>query len=309
MSVLKGDAYEIELNDPLYPTMVGDLNKPPQRLYVMGDPSILGRPSLSIIGARKATPYGKSLSGIAARLAIESGLNVVSGAALGCDQAAGWSAVRGGGVHVAVLGTGADIPYPRSARGLLEETLSGGGAVISLEPWGTPPQRWAFPKRNQIIAALSQALFISEAGMPSGTFSTAEAAIDLGREVLVAPGSIFAPESRGSNYLISNGACCIADIESLEVAISRIYGALRFQRAQLPGRSVSSQSERKVMEMLSACPMRAEEIAKELRLSATELNCLFGSLEYDGSITRLTDGRYSLSEAALYESAGMRQNT
>ena len=97
------------------------------------------------------------------------------------------------------------------------------------------PRKFAFPRRNRVIAALSQALFVSEAGMPSGTFFYSRGCYGLGRELLAVPGSILSPESRGTNYLIANGACCIIDEESIEMAISRIYGTLRYSRPDAPG--------------------------------------------------------------------------
>ena len=185
--------FELHPGDALYPETVLELSDIPQTLYVRGNPEVLSTPALSIIGARKASPYGLAVAELAAKVAIEAGVTVVSGGAVGCDQASGWAAVNAGGKHV----------------------------VVSISPWGMGPRKFAFPRRNRVIAALSQALFVSEAGMPSGTFSTAEAAMDLGRELLAVPGSILSPESRGTNYLIANGACCIVDEESIEMAISR----------------------------------------------------------------------------------------
>ena len=227
--------FELHPGDALYPETVLELSDVPQTLYVHGNPEALSTPALSIIGARKASPYGLAVAELAAKVAVEAGVTVVSGGAVGCDQASGWAAVNAGGKHVVVLGTGADVVYPRSSAGLITRTLDTGGAVVSISPWGMGPRKFAFPRRNRVIAALSQALFVSEAGMPSGTFSTAEAAMDLGRELLAVPGSILSPESRGTNYLIANGACCIIDEESIEMAISRIYGTLRYSRPDAPG--------------------------------------------------------------------------
>ena len=226
--------FELHPGDALYPETVLELSDVPQTLYVRGNPEALSTPALSIIGARKASPYGLAVAELAAKVAVEAGVTVVSGGAVGCDQASGWAAVNAGGKHVVVLGTGADVVYPRSSAGLITRTLDTGGAVVSISPWGMGPRKFAFPRRNRVIAALSQALFVSEAGMPSGTFSTAEAAMDLGRELLAVPGSILSPESRGTNYLIANGACCIIDEESIEMAISRIYGTLRYSRPDAP---------------------------------------------------------------------------
>lgn len=165
--------YELHPGDGLFPASVLELSDVPQTLFVRGDPEVLSTPALSIIGARKASPYGLAVAELAAKVAVEAGVTVVSGGAVGCDQASGWAAVNAGGKHVVVLGTGADVVYPRSSAGLIARTLDTGGAVVSISPWGMGPRKFAFPRRNRVIAALSQALFVSEAGMPSGTFSTA----------------------------------------------------------------------------------------------------------------------------------------
>lgn len=234
------------------------------------------------------------------RLPWKRGLTVVSGGAVGCDQASGWAAVNAGGRHVLVLGTGADVVYPRSSAGLIARTLDTGGAVVSISPWGMGPRKFAFPRRNRVIAALSQALFVSEAGMPSGTFSTAEAAMDLGRELLAVPGSILSPESRGTNYLIANGACCIIDEESIEMAISRIYGTLRYSRPDAPGIADLDATQQTVMHALIASPLKVEDIATLVSLDAVGVLKLLGSLELEGLIERMMDGRYAPSKFALH---------
>ena len=109
--------YELHPGDGLYPTCVGELSDAPRTLYVRGNPAVLSEPSLSIIGARKASPYGIACSELAAKVATQAGLAVVSGGALGCDQASGWAALNEGGRHIVVLGTGADVVYPRSSGG------------------------------------------------------------------------------------------------------------------------------------------------------------------------------------------------
>ena len=116
------------------------------------------------------------------------------------------------------------------------------------------------------------------------------------------------PESRGSNYLIANGACCIADDESLEVAISRIYGTLRFCRGGAPGLSGLDGAERKAMDMLVANPLRPEELAAHLRLDAIACLTMLSSLEVAGMVTRLSDGRVSPSKSALHALSRLGHN-
>lgn len=299
---------EVELGANGYPARVAALRNAPERLYVRGDLNVLEQPSLAVVGSRRATPYGLALAEMAGQIAAESGLVVVSGGAMGCDQAAGHAAMRAGGRHVVVLGTGADVPYPKTAAVLIERALETGGAVVSLMPWGTDPMPWAFPRRNRVIAALSDALFVTEAGMPSGTFSTAETAVELGHEVLAAPGSILSPQSRGANHLISNGACCIVDEDALEVAISRIYGVLRFCRGKAPGNQGLSSQERRALRILTANPLRLTEIAHALKLD--ELSCmrLLSGMEITGFAERLLDGRYSPTKRALHALTPLGQN-
>ena len=282
--------YELHPGDVLFPAAVLELSDVPQTLFVRGDPEVLSTPALSIIGARKASPYGLAVAELAAKVAVEAGVTVVSGGAVGCDQASGWAAVN----------AGADVIYPRSSAGLIARTIDTGGAVVSISPWGMGPRKFAFPRRNRVIAALSQALFVSEAGMPSGTFSTAETAMDLGRELLAVPGSILSPESRGTNYLIANGACCIIDEESIEMAISRIYGTLRYSRPDAPGIADLDVTQQAVMHALIASPLKVDDIAALVSLDAVGVLKLLGSLELEGLIERMMDGRYAPSKFALH---------
>ena len=144
--------YELHPGDVLFPAAVLELSDVPQTLFVRGDPEVLSTPALSIIGARKASPYGLAVAELAAKVAVEAGVTVVSGGAVGCDQASGWAAVNAGGRHVVVLGTGADVIYPRSSAGLIARTIDTGGAVVSISPWGMGPRKFAFPRRNRVIA-------------------------------------------------------------------------------------------------------------------------------------------------------------
>ncbi len=193
------------------------------------------------------------------------------------------AAVNAGGKHVVVLGTGADVVYPRSSAGLIARTLDTGGAVVSISPWGMGPRKFAFPRRNRVIAALSQALFVSEAGMPSGTFSTAEAAIGPGARTACRTGLHFVTRVARTNYLIANGACCIIDEESIEMAISRIYGTLRYSRPDAPGIADLDATQQTVMHALIASPLKVEDIATLVSLDAVGVLKLLGSLELEES--------------------------
>lgn len=273
--------------DAGWPPALDDLDSPPDALYGIGDPGVLLGPCISVVGARRATPYGTAIAEMAARVAVECGVTVVSGGALGCDRAAGMAALAAGGRSVIVSGCGADVIYPRASRDLYERVYDGGGAVVSMEPWGRGPARWAFPKRNAIIAALSRVLVVTEAGARSGTMSTAEVAVELDRIVYAIPGSIFSPGSAGTNQLISEGARIIADERALQVSLALDYGLARMGPAGLPREAGP------VMSALVASPARPDELSERLNESVLTILRTLTDYEARGLVERLPDGRYS----------------
>lgn len=117
------DGFEIRRGDSGYPRCVAELPQVPPVLYVRGDATVLDLPSLSIVGSRRASPYGSAICELAAGIAVESGIPVVSGGARGCDQVAGWATLNAGGRHIVVLGTGADVVYPSTAKALVDRVI------------------------------------------------------------------------------------------------------------------------------------------------------------------------------------------
>jgi DNA processing protein len=164
----------ISREDPRYPDCLRDSPRPPRLIRGIGDVSLL-RPGLAVVGSRRATPYGLSCVRVFAGWAAEQGVVVVSGAAAGCDTEAHRAALDVEGATVAVLGCGADVDYPPSAAAVLARIRERGVVVSELE-WGATPMRYHFPERNRIIAALSAVVLVVEAGLPSGTFLTADSA-------------------------------------------------------------------------------------------------------------------------------------
>ena len=288
----KNAGWKIERGSSHYPRALEDLPHPPELIYGIGSPEALEEPSLSVVGARRATPYGLAIAEMAARVAVECGLSVVSGGALGCDHAAGMAALRAGGRSIVVSGCGADVVYPRSSTDLFEGTVAQGGAVISLEPWGSGPRRWSFPKRNAVIAALSSVLVVTEAGARSGTLSTAEVASELDRIVYAIPGSIFSPNSSGTNRLIADGARVIPDEQSLSVSIALDYGLVRMAGA-------CAREGGPVISALLASPSRPDELAERLNESVLTLMRTLTDYEARGIVERLPDGRYTPTQSYL----------
>jgi len=285
--------WQVALGDPDYPECLVESVRPPRVLYGMGDASML-RPGLGVIGSRKISPYGRSCARLFAGWAAEQGVTIISGAAVGGDHAAQRAALDAGGATVAVLGGGADVDYPPASGDLLRE-MRRLACVVSEQPWGTRPTRWMFPERNRIIAALSAALLVVEAGKPSGTFSTADHALNIGRSVLVVPGSIFFPGCTGCNYLLRQGASPITEVSDLADELREV-GLLAHSDEALPRHRLTvdalSGRERALASALAADPMRPDDAAFVLGMDLVAVARTLTALEQCGAVRRYPDGRY-----------------
>ena len=286
-----GDRWVLTKGDGAWPQALDDLEDPPEWVFGIGSRDVLHESCISIIGARRASPYGLSVARLAGRVAAECGIVVVTGGAMGCDVTAARAALDAGGKTIVVTGTGADVTYPRSSEDVFARAVTQ-GAVVSLENWGQTPRRYAFPKRNRIIAALSQSILICEAGLRSGTFSTALAAGQMGRDLYAVPGSIFSPESMGANQLIAEGAHIIASEIDLEQRISLDFGMLRMVGEGVP------RQEGRILSALMREPTRPDDLARYLAEPVTSILVALSDYEGAGMVKRLPDGRYSLSESA-----------
>ncbi|MBR3327000.1 MAG: DNA-protecting protein DprA [Atopobiaceae bacterium] len=293
---MSDERWELKQDDELFPSMLREeMTAHISVLYGRGNAEVLNEPCISVIGARRATPYGIAIAEMAGRVAAESGVVVVSGGAMGCDHAASRAALDAGGRTVIVAGCGADRVYPASSRDVFEGALEHDGAVVAIESWGTPPQKHTFPKRNVVIAALSPVLLVAEAGERSGTMSTADAALALDRIIYAAPGSIFSPTSQGTNRLICEGALPICSEVDLETRLSMDYGVLRVMAD-----GVTPQMG-ELISALVATPLRPDDLAPRLGQSVLTLLCTLADYESRGIVEHLPDGRYGLTARAYQE--------
>ena len=197
----------VTLRDPEYPAALRQLPLPPPVLFLKG--TLPAGPAISIVGSRRADPYGLEAAELFGKALAEAGVVVVSGFARGVDAAAHRGALAAReGVTVAVLGCGLGVDYPRGHRRLGEE-VAARGALVTEFPCGVTPRGWHFPVRNRIIAALGAGTLVVQAAARSGSLSTARHALDLGREVFAIPGRIFDERSLGPNALIKDGAALV----------------------------------------------------------------------------------------------------
>ncbi|MBI3449624.1 MAG: DNA-protecting protein DprA [Acidobacteria bacterium] len=193
------------MDDPRYPAWLRTVPDPPALLHVLGAAEALSHPAGAVVGARIATPYGLGVAKALGRDLVVAGYAVVSGGARGIDSAAHQGALDAGGVTVAVMGSGLDVPYPKENRNLFER-IAVSGAVVSEFPFGTGPQPRFFPFRNRIIAGLGHGVVVVEGARESGSLITARLAADFGREVFAVPGPITSSLSDGPHELIQAGA-------------------------------------------------------------------------------------------------------
>lgn len=198
-------------HDPAFPAGLRDAADAPRALIGRGDPALLERllpdGAVTVVGARRASTYGREVARELSRELAAAGLIVVSGLAFGIDACAHRGALEAG-LTVAVLGSGADAAYPAAHRSLWRR-VSEAGAVLSELPPGAGAWRWTFPARNRIMAALSGMTVVVEAAERSGSLITADLAADLGREVGAVPGAIGSRLSAGPNNLLAGGACLV----------------------------------------------------------------------------------------------------
>jgi len=249
-------------------------------------------PRAAIVGSRRPSPYGEA---VAEQLAMElarAGVIVISGLALGIDAAAHRGALNGGGVTVAVLGTGVDVIYPSAHTVLAEAIVAGGGALVSQFPDGTTPRRHNFPARNYTIAALADVVVVVEAAERSGALITAEAAMDLHKEVMAVPGSVFSPLSVGTHGLLRDGAGMVQNARDVLVALE-MGGEVLDDPLRPPERlGVKLRPERDgILSHLSdVLALNAAEIARKLQLPISEVLGRLTALELDGAVRRQPGG-------------------
>ncbi|MDD2772410.1 MAG: DNA-processing protein DprA [Elusimicrobiales bacterium] len=212
----------IFLGEPGYPEALSEIPDPPVLLYVQGNADF-SKPAAALVGTRLPTAYGRRVAARLARDLAGCGLAIASGLARGIDSVVHEAALEAGGVTWAVIGTGLGRCYPSENRELARDIAAKGGLVISEYPFDRGPMRHHFPRRNRIIAGLSQATAVIEAPVTSGALITAKLALEQGREVLAVPGPVDVPQSEGPNMLIKEGAGVLRAASDLLDALPSKY--------------------------------------------------------------------------------------
>lgn len=276
-----------------YPEALKATFDPPVFLFYRGDPSVLKKPLIAIVGSRKATPYGKLEAAKLAETLAGCGFVVTSGLAMGIDAAAHRGALDGGGETVAVLGSGVDQIFPRENE-LLAARILKQGALVSEFPPGTLPRPWHFPQRNRIISGLSLGVIVAEAGEKSGALITARYAGEQGREVFALPGRAGSPLSRGGNRLIQDGGKLVQEIGDILAEFPYLSLDLPPRTPEKTGKHPGSSLEGRLLGTIKkekkGCDI--EDLIRETGSPAPEVAGTLAMLETKGLVTRLPGNHY-----------------
>ena len=274
----------------LYPAGLRDAADAPWALIARGDPRLLDglEPfgAVTVVGARRATSYGREIARDLGRELAAAGLVVVSGLAFGIDACAHRGAVDTGRT-IAVLGCGPDVAYPAAHRSLWRRICET-DLVISELPPGAVPWRWTFPARNRIMAALAGMTVVVEAAARSGSLITADLAADLGRDLGAVPGPVNSRTSAGPNNLLAAGACLIRDAQDVLDALLG-PGARRLDRTG----AALDPTLAAALAAIESGEDTCDAVATSLDLSGPEAAAALARLELLGYLTCSTMGVYT----------------
>ena len=242
---------------------------------------------VSVVGSRKVSAYGKAVTSQLATGLARAGVVIVSGLAIGVDSIAHKATVEAGGQTIAVLPAGLDRIYPTSHTYLARQILEQGGALVSEYPPGSTPYPLNFIARNRLVSGLSSVVLITEASEKSGTLHTARFALEQGKEVLVVPGNITSPTSKGTNNLLKVGATPVTDLSD----ILQVLGITGGQTARPIGDTLQQQT---ILDLLYDGHADGDELLQASQMDIAQFNQTITMLEITGKVRALGSNQWSL---------------
>ena len=310
------------LQDDDFPEMLTQGITAPPVLFLRGNAELLHTSSAAIVGSRHATPQAMRIAKDFGRALSEKGIPVVSGMASGIDTAAHQGALQADGGTIAVWGTGIDRIYPPSNKNLAYE-IAEKGLIVSEFPLDTRPFAGNFPRRNRLIAALSQLTLVVEAALESGSLITAKLAAEMGREVMAVPGSIDNPHSKGCHKLIKDGAKLVECLDDIlhecpqllqntpvpSYSINKKVKPKNDQTKQLQPKTIADEPQRPsenlpvapstsvLLEAMGYDPIHPDILAQQTNMAAADVYAQLLEYELDGIVAALPGGRYQRVKA------------
>jgi len=290
-ALAKSGARLVTLLDEEYPPLLKEISDPPPYLYLKGKIPASAM-SIAVVGSRRASDYGISVTNRLSRELAEQGVTIVSGLAMGVDAAAHRGALQSSGSTVGVLGCGIDLIYPAENRQLYRE-MEDKAAIVSEFAPGTQPDAPNFPRRNRIISGMSRGVLVVEAAERSGSLITARFALEQGREVFAVPGNINFRASRGTNSLIKEGAKLVENVAD-------ILGELPPEGVNLPQWARKQQfnlspEEEKITALLAEKPLQIDELTVRSGLTVPAVSAMLLRLELQGAVMQIPGKIFSLA--------------
>lgn len=282
----------VSLSNSSYPEMLREIEDAPVVLYIKGDIQPQDRYAISIVGSRKPTSYGTSVTENISEELASMGFTIVSGMARGIDSISHRGALRAGGRTIAVLGSGLDVPYPAENKGLMDKVAASGCAMSEFPP-GTSPDRENFPRRNRIISGLSLGVLVIEATSDSGSLITAGYALEQGREVFAVPGNITSSMSKGTNELIKRGAMLTRKAEDIIEELAPVLKG--FIRSKEKAKIEVTDEEKDLCNQLSGEPRHIDIISRESGLATSKVLEILLRLELKGVVRQTMGNRFYLA--------------
>ncbi len=279
--------------DTDYPQLLLQIHSFPPILYIKGSITEADVNSIGMVGTRRPTPYGISVTKNLSMALAEKGITIISGLARGIDTVSHQSALEMHGRTLAVLGCGLDVDYP-SGSSALKERICENGALITEFPIGSYPAPFNFPVRNRIISGLSLGIIVVEAAEKSGALITADYALQQNREVFAVPGPVTYETSKGTNRLIKQGAKLVESVEDILEEIFPNSGISRVEKikAQTLTSLALPLNEEKCLEVMGIEPLHIDQIVENTGLSSQEVSISLLNLELEGYINQVAGKRY-----------------
>ncbi len=291
-------AWVLTLDDATYPPLLRQIPDPPPVLYVKGTLTEADNQAIAIVGTRRATVYGKTMTEELVDPLARRGFTVVSGLARGIDSTAHQTALNAGGRTIAVMANGIDRVYPPENRQLAEAIIAQ-GALLSELPLGEPPESKHFAPRNRIVSGLSLGTVVVEAAERSGALMTANQALEQGRDVFAVPGNALSPASKGANALIQTGAKMVTSAQDILDELNLIpvsYTNPTAQASQPVSHAIiENETEALVLRYLSVEPQYIDDLAHHSGLSVVQVSSTLTMLELRGLVRQMGGMQYALT--------------
>jgi len=280
----------IDIESQEYPRLLKKIKHPPKQLYYKGNwDSGIFKNCLAVVGSRRMTTYGKRA---AEQLVIEiaaAGITIVSGFMYGIDAVSHRAALTAGGRTIAVMPCGINIIHPAYQEKLYSDILENNGLIVSEFEGDFPPDVWTYPKRNRIVAGLSNATLIIEAGAKSGSLITANYAKEYERKLFAVPGPITSSNSAGIIQLLKDGALIASkardvlehyDLENINLVADRNSSNL-------------GELEKKILSQLNQEPLEIDMLARMFEMSSSKISATLSLMQLQGIISKKGNKYYN----------------